>query len=189
MIRPSSVAFRALACAGMVLSASLLTLPATARPASKPATGKPAAPGGGQQIGAFGDWGAYASQGRNKVCYALSQPKERLPKQLNRDPAYLFVSMRPADGVRNEVSWVLGFGAKDSADAEAVVDGTAFAVVTKGANGWVKDPAQEGPVVASMSKGEKLVLKVQSARGNKLSDEYSLRGFTQALERARKECS
>src|SRR4051794_30151890 len=70
------------------------------------------APGGGQAtlLASFGDWGAYASgQGRAKVCYALSQPKDRQPKDLKRDPAYLFVSFRPADNVRNEVAVVMGF--------------------------------------------------------------------------------
>jgi hypothetical protein len=34
-----------------------------------------------------------------------------------------------------------------------------------------------------------VVVKALSARGNQLTDRYSLSGFNQALERARKECS
>ena len=49
----------------------------------------------------FGDWGVYTAQaGRSKICYALSQPKDRLPKDLKRDPAYLFVFVPASDNVR-----------------------------------------------------------------------------------------
>jgi hypothetical protein len=153
-----------------------------------PATG----PGGAQAalLATFTDWGAYASgQGRAKICYALSQPKDRLPKDLKRDPAYLFVSFRPADNVRNEVAVVMGFAGKDGAPAEAVIGTTTYALVTKGANAWVRNPAEEGQVIGNMSKGKDLVVKATSARGNAATDRYSLSGFAQALDRARKECS
>jgi invasion protein IalB len=137
-----------------------------------------------------GDWGAYASgQGRNKVCYALSQPKERLPQGLNRDPAYLFISTRPAENVRNEISLVMGFPTKEGVDAQAIVGEATFALVTKEANAWVKNPAEEPRVLAAFKGGAKLVVKSESRRGSKLSDEYSLIGFTQALDRAASECA
>lgn len=151
-----------------------------------------ATPAGANQallLASFADWGAYASQqGKAKVCYALSQPKDRLPKNLNRDPAYLFVSSRPTEGVRNEVSLVLGFATKDGTDAQAIIGPSAFALITKASNAWVKNPAEEGQVLAALSKGEKVMVKAQSKRGNKLSDEYSLKGFAQALDRVKKEC-
>ena len=74
---------------------------AAARPAQA-ATG----PGGASLLTSYGDWGVYtALTGRSKICYALSQPKDRLPKNLNRDPAYLFVSFRPAETMRNEAAF------------------------------------------------------------------------------------
>ena len=214
MIRTSVKQARALFSAGLVIAAATLAaVPVNAQSSkaadktsaaksgsAKGGTAKAGAakagasksmPGGGQAnlLAAFGDWGAYASQGKVKVCYALSQPKAREPKALKRDPGYFFVSIRPAENVRNEISMVLGFPAKDGSNSQAVIDGNAFALITKGEHGWLKNPAEEGQVVAALAKGQSLVLKLISKRGNKLSDEYSLRGFTQALERARKECS
>ena len=149
------------------------------------------APGGGQAtlLASFGDWGAYAAQrDRSKVCYAMTQPKNREPKNLNRDPAYLFVSSQPADGVRNEVSLVMGFPAKEGVDAMAAIGQTNFALVTKLANAWVKNPAEEGRVVDALKKGEKLVIRSESKRGSKLTDEYSLKGFNEAFARVQREC-
>ncbi len=56
-------------------------------------------------IGQYGDWGVYVSK-TPRVCFALSQPKERLPAGLNRDPGYIFISTRPAE-LMPMISWVM----------------------------------------------------------------------------------
>jgi hypothetical protein len=97
--------------------------PAKPAPAQQPAAGRPApasAPGGAAAtlVASFGDWGVYTAQtGRTKICYALTQPKDRQPKNVNRDPAYLFVSFRPSENVRNEVAFVMGFPTRESGAA------------------------------------------------------------------------
>jgi Invasion associated locus B (IalB) protein len=168
---------------------------AQAKPApqsgTKPA-GSAAGPGGANAapVATFNDWKAYvAGQGRTKLCYALAAPQERLPKDLKRDPAYLFVSFRPADNVRNEIAIVMGFATKENGPGEALVGTTRFALVTKGLNAWVENPAEESQVVAAFTRGKAVTVKATSARGNPTTDNYSLSGFAQALERARKECS
>lgn len=161
-----------------------------------PTAAKPAAPaavpGGASAtvVATFADWSVYTAQaGRSKICYALTQPKDRAPKNLNRDPAYLFVSFRPAQNIRNEVAIVMGFAAKADAPAEAVIGNASYALLTQAENAWLKNPAEESQAIGAMTKGQNLTVKVQSQRGNKLTDRYSLNGFGQALERARKECS
>jgi hypothetical protein len=157
-----------------------------AQPQAQAATG----PGGSSLVATFGDWGVYTAQaGRSKICYALSQPKDRLPKNLSRDPAYLFVSFRPAENVRNEVALVLGFAARENGPAEAAIGTASYALLTKATNAWLKNPAEEGQAIGTMSKASSVTVKAQSARGNQLTDRYSLNGFGQALERARKECA
>ena len=151
-----------------------------------------AGPGGAQAtlLANFNDWNAYVSQqGRAKICYALSKPQEQQPKDLKRGPAYLFVSFRPAENVRNEVAVVMGTAAQDGGAAEAVVGTKTYALVTKDQNAWVQNPAEENQVVATMSKGQNLVVKAAGKKGGKLTDRYSLNGFGPALDRARKECS
>lgn len=162
--------------------------PTPSKPAAQPADRKP---GGNQALllASFGDWGAYASnQSKGKICYALSQPKDRLPKNLNRDPAYLFVSNKPGEGVKNEVSIILGFPAKDGGEASATIGSATFALVTQGSNAWVKNPAEEGRFLDTLRKGERLVVKATSKRGNTLTDSYSLSGVSDALGRSSKEC-
>jgi hypothetical protein len=197
------------ALAVCLVSAGMATAPAmaqTAAPAkpqgakpqpAKPATAakpKPASTGGAPaaapvQVASFQDWGVYTSDtAKGKVCYALAQPKDRLPKSLNRDPGYLFVSSRPTEGVRNEVSLVLGFALKDGGEGSAAVGNTGFALVTKGNAAWMKNAAEDATFVDALRKGQGLTVKVTSKRGNESTDRYSLSGAAQALDRVKKEC-
>ena len=167
-------------------AAKLTAKPAAAKPGSKPV-----APGGGQpmELAKFGDWGAYMSEtAKGKVCYALATPKERLPKSLKRDPGYLFIASRPGEGVRNEVSVVLGFPAKDGGDGKATVGTTSFALVTKGTAAWVKNAAEDAAFVEAIRRGQQLTVEATSRKGNPSTDRYTLAGVAQALDRVRKEC-
>jgi hypothetical protein len=198
-------------------SAQPSTRQAPAKPAAKPATpakpsaakstpAKPAAAGaaaaataakparaaspGGSLVTSYGDWEVYMAQsGRSKICYALSRPKDWTPKTVSRDPAYLFVSFRPAENVKNEVAFEFGFTAKENGPAEVSVGNTSYALVAKATNAWLKNPAEEGQAIATMAKSGTMTVKTQSARGSNLTDRYSLNGFNKALEHARKECA
>lgn len=185
MIRSTSTRSLAgfLSLAGL-LAASVLAIALPATPALAQA------PAGSVLAGTFSDWSVYTSQqGNAKVCYAVTQPKVRLPAGLNRDPAYLFVSSRPAENVRNEISLVMGFPTRPGQDAQAIIDSSApIPLVTSGPNVWVKDAGQEGAVLAALRGGTKLVIRSTSARGSNLTDEYSLAGVTAALQRLAREC-
>lgn len=135
------------------------------------------------------DWSAYTAQsGKDKLCYALAQPKDRLPAGLNRDPAYFYIWMDPSKNIRNEVSVILGFPTKDGADATASIGSANFAFSTKNGNAWLKNPAESGRFVDALRKGDKLTMKITSQRGNSLTDSYSLAGISAAVARAAKEC-
>lgn len=146
-------------------------------------------PGNPVQLASFGDWGAFLAQGgKDKTCYVLAQPAERVPSKLKRDPAYVFISSRPGENIHNEVSITMGFRMKDGGDAQADVEGTDFDLISKGSNAWIKNPAQEAQFIAAMKKSAKLIIKAASVKGNVTTDSYSLDGLSQALQRVEKEC-
>lgn len=147
------------------------------------------APAGPALIAQYGDWGVYVSQAaRTKICYALSQPKERQPTTLKRDPGYFFVSTRPGENVKNEVSVIAGFPIKDGSDAIADIGGTAFTLYTRTDSAWVRNVAEEARLVDTLRRGRDLTVKSTSVRGNATTDKYSLTGFAQALDRVAQEC-
>lgn len=141
-------------------------------------------------VGTFRDWGAYEAQGaKSKICYALAQPKQRIPASLKRESAYIFISSRPGEGVRNEISVIMGTPVKEgSADAKAEIGSTSFDLVTKGQNAWMKNAAQESQLIDIMKKSSRLVVKAPLARSGQASDSYSMAGLAQALEKISKDC-
>jgi invasion associated locus B (IalB) protein len=162
-----------------------------ATPAAKPAA--PAAAGGAQPklIGQYGLWGAYtASPGGKKVCFALAKPSssETNPPNRPRNPVYMFISTRPADKVANEVSLVIGYPFKAGSEAAAQIGGTSFALYTQQDGAWIKDATQEAKMVDAMRSGDNVVIKGVSAKGTQSTDTFSLKGVSQALDRASQEC-
>ena len=142
-------------------------------------------------LGQFGDWGAYkATPGGKKVCFALAKPGSATtePAGRNRDPSYAFVSTRPAEKVKNEVSVIVGYTQKPSHDATATIGSANYVMYTQNDGAWVKNAAEEAQLVDAMRKGADLVVKSESGRGTKTTDTYSLKGLGQALDKVAEEC-
>jgi invasion protein IalB len=142
-------------------------------------------------LGQYSDWAAYAaSPGGKKVCFALAKPKssQTNPPGRPRDPAYMFISTRPAENVRNEVSIIIGYPFKPSTDATAEIGATKFAMYTQNDGAWIKNVAEEARMIEAMRKGADLTVKGVSGRGTQSTDQFSLKGLAQALDRAEAEC-
>jgi len=142
-------------------------------------------------LGTYGDWGAYVgNSGGRKVCFALAKPasSQTVPANKPRDPAYMFISTRPAENVRNEVSIIIGYGFKPSSEATIEIGGNKFAMYTQNDGAWIKNAAEETRMVDVMRKSGELVVKGVSARGTQTTDRYSLKGLGQALDRTTQEC-
>jgi invasion protein IalB len=169
-----------------ILSVAIIILGgALASPAQAQGDGQPS------MLQQYGDWGVYTGTSNgHKVCFALAQPAsaQTNPPNRPRDPIYLFVSTRPAENVRNEVSVIIGYPTKPNGDATAEIGATKFTMQTQGDNAWIKNNADEGKLVDAMRRGGDLVVKGMSGRGTQTTDRYSLRGFAQALDRVSQEC-
>ncbi len=166
---------------------------AAAKPEAKPEA-KPAAAAGSAEptlIGQFGTWGAYtATPNGKKVCFALAKPSSSKtnPPNRPRDPAYAFVSTRPAEKVTNEVSIMIGYTLKPGSESTLEVGGASYAMYTQGDGLWIKNAAEEERMVEAMRKAADVVVKGVSAKGTETTDTFSLKGLAQALDRLAQDC-
>ena len=164
--------------------------PAPAKPEAKPA----AAVAGSAEptlIGQFGTWGAYtATPNGKKVCFALAKPasSKTNPPNRPRDPAYAFVSTRPAEKVANEVSVMIGYTLKPGSESTLEVGGASYAMYTQGDGLWIKNAAEEERMVDAMRKAADVTVKGTSAKGTETTDTFSLKGLAQALDRLAQDC-
>lgn len=164
---------------------------APAKPAAP--TPAPAAAGGAEPtlVGQFGSWGAYtASPNGRKVCFALAKPSssKTTPPNRPRDPAYAFVSTRPAEKVANEVSVMIGYQLKPGSESTLEVGGAKFAMYTQGDGIWIKNAAEEQRLVEALRKAGDVTVKGVSAKGTETTDIFALKGLAQALDRLAQSC-
>jgi len=195
----TALAASVLVCGVTGLAQAQSALPKASKDAPKPAPAKPeakpaAAVAGSAEptlIGQFGTWGAYtATPNGKKVCFALAKPasSKTNPPNRPRDPAYAFVSTRPAEKVANEVSVMIGYTLKPGSESTLEVGGASYAMYTQGDGLWIKNAAEEERMVDAMRKAADVVVKGVSAKGTETTDTFSLKGLSQALDKLAQDC-
>jgi invasion protein IalB len=177
---------RLASCVALAVLAVSSVAGAQQRQAARGAAGS----GNAFEIARVGAWSVLTTgEGRSKTCFIMTQPAERLPKGLTRDPAHVYISMRQGEATKQEFAVITGYPLKAGADAQISVGTVGFAAIGQNKNIWLKNPAEEPRFIGEMRKGAALVIKGTSLRGNDTTDRYPLTGFGAALERAQKECS
>lgn len=132
-------------------------------------------------IGEFRDWSAYsASEGAGAICFALSKPQEVTPTPDGFTEAYLYLTNRPAEGIRNEFNVVAGFNFAPGSPATVTVSGQSFELFTENDAAWLLDPALGDALAGAIRAGSTLVVDGTTDHGIKVTQVYSLSGATAA---------
>jgi len=143
-----------------------------------------------KSVGKFKDWESFVlSQDGNKTCFAQSIPIVRAPKKLKRDPSRLFVSFRPAENIKNEVSVTNGYEFKLKTPVAAKSGKKSYDLFTKGRFAWVVDSKDESKLIVTMKKASRLMIIGMTEKDDQTTDHYSMMGFTKAYNTAKKSCS
>ena len=143
-----------------------------------------------KSIGKFKDWESFVlSQEGSKICFAQSKPVIRAPKKLKREPSRLFVSFRPSENIKNEISVTNGYEFKPKAPVEAKSGKKSYDLFSKGRFAWVVDNEDEAKLIVTMKKASRLMIIGNTDKGDQTTDHYSMMGFTKAYKTAKKSCS
>ena len=139
-------------------------------------------------LGEFRDWSAYsASEGAGAVCFALSKPKEVVPTPDGFTEAYLYLTNRPAESVRNEINLVAGFAFAPDTPATLTISGQSFDLFTEGDAAWLLDPSRNDDLAGVIRAGSLLTIEGTTDKGIRVVQTFSLSGAT-AASRAIGEC-
>ena len=142
-----------------------------------------------KSLGKFKDWESFVlSKEGNKICFAQSIPVIRAPKKLNRDPSRLFVSFRPNENIKNEVSVTNGYEFKLKFPVTAKSGKKSYDLYSKGRFAWVVDNKDEAKLIITMKKASRLMIIGNTDKGEQTTDHYSMMGFTKAYNTAKKSC-
>ena len=143
-----------------------------------------------KSTGKFKDWESFVLvKEEGKVCFAQSIPIVRAPKKLKREPSRLFVSFRPNESIKNEVSVTNGYEFKLKAPVAAKSGKKTYDLFSKGRFAWVVDNKDEIKLISTMKKASRLMIIGNTEKGDQTTDHYSMMGFTKAYNTAKKSCS
>jgi len=143
-----------------------------------------------KSIGKFKEWESFVlSQEGSKICFAQSKPVIRAPKKLKREPSRLFVSFRPNENIKNEISVTNGYEFKLKAPVTAKSGKKSYDLFSKGRFAWVVDNEDEKKLIVTMKKASRLMIIGNTGKGDQTTDHYSMMGFTKAYNTAKKSCS
>ena len=143
-----------------------------------------------KSIGKFKDWESFIlSQDGNKTCFAQSIPVVKAPKKIKRDPSRLFVSFRPAENIKNEISLTNGYQFKLKTPVIAKSGKKTYDLFSKGRFAWVVDNKDEMKLILTMKKASRIMIIGNTDKGEQTTDHYSMMGFTKAYNTAKKSCS
>jgi hypothetical protein len=139
-------------------------------------------------VATYSDWRVVlADTNRGKVCYAAGSPQMRRPEGAVRGRAYIFVTTRPDDRVRDEISVMFGFEVTRRSSLD--LGSETFALSGDAEGAWIADLAEETRLVAAMRRQSQMSVRSLSELGEETVDTYSLKGFGAALDHARRECA
>ena len=143
-----------------------------------------------KKIGKYKDWETMVlAETSGKVCFAQSAPVLQAPKKNKRD-ARLFVTFRPGEKIKDEISASPGyeFNKNNSVIAQSGKNKIKFDIMQQGF-AWIADNKIEKKMIKMMKKGSRLMIKGYNQKGSQTIDHYSLLGFTKAYNSAKKACS
>jgi hypothetical protein len=145
---------------------------------------------GVERIGSFRNWAAYTTSENGKlVCFAASVPVKSDGDYKRRGKVFSVVTLRPTENRDPEVSFIAGYAYKDESQVDVDIDGKKFVLFTQGDAAWLpNDPKLDSTMIGTMAAGATMLVQGTSSRGTATVDNYSLLGFTAALDAAKNAC-
>ena len=143
-----------------------------------------------KSIGKFKDWETFTvTENDNKICFAQSIPILRAPKKFERNPSRLFISFRPSEDIKDEVSATSGYTFQKEKIVKAKTGKKTYDFFSQEEFAWILDTEEEQRFIKAMKKASRVMIIGRTEKGKQTIDHYSLMGFTKAYDAAKKNCS
>ena len=141
-----------------------------------------------RSTGKFKNWQSFVAETeKGKICFAQTVPTKRAPGAIKRDESKLFVTFRPGENIKDEISITSGHDYKGSS-VTASSGKKKFSFFSQKNFAWLLDDKEEKNFIKLMKKATNLIVKARTMKGAETTDHYSMMGFTKAYNTAKKTC-
>ena len=143
-----------------------------------------------KSIGKYKDWETFTvNENNNKICFAQSIPILRAPKKFERNPSRLFITFRPSEDIKDEVSATSGYTFQKEKIVKAKTGKKTYDFFSREEFAWILDTEEEQRFIKAMKRASRVMIIGRTEKGKQTIDHYSLMGFTKAYDAAKKNCS
>ena len=141
-----------------------------------------------RSTGKYKNWESFVAEtDKGKICFAQTTPTKRAPNSIKRNESKLFVTFRPSDSVKDEVSITSGHDYKTST-VTAASGKKRYSFFSQKNFAWLLDDQEERNFIKLMKRATNLIVKARTTKGAETTDHYSMMGFTKAYNTAKKTC-
>jgi len=142
-----------------------------------------------RSTGKYKNWESFVAEtDKGKICFAQTVPTKRAPAAVKRDKSKLFVTFRPSEEIKDEVSLTSGHDYKTSS-VTASSGKRRYSFFSQKDFAWLLDDQEEKKFIQLMKKATDIIVKARTTKGAETTDHYSMMGFTKAYNTAKKACS
>ena len=142
-----------------------------------------------RSTGKYKNWESFVAEtDKGKICFAQTVPTKRAPAAVKRDKSKLFVTFRPSEDIKDEVSLTSGHDYKTSS-VTASSGKRKYSFFSQKDFAWLLDDQEEKKFIQLMKKATDIIVKARTSNGAETTDHYSMMGFTKAYNTAKKTCS
>ena len=142
-----------------------------------------------RSTGKYKNWESFVAEtDKGKICFAQTVPTKRAPAAVKRDKSKLFVTFRPSEEIKDEVSLTSGHDYKTSS-VTASSGKRRYSFFSQKKFAWLLDDQEEKKFIQLMKRATDIIVKARTTKGAETTDHYSMMGFTKAYNTAKKTCS
>ncbi len=142
-----------------------------------------------RSTGKYKNWESFVAEtDKGKICFAQTIPTKRAPAAVKRDKSKLFVTFRPSEDIKDEVSLTSGHDYKTSS-VTARSGKRKYSFFSQKDFAWLLDDQEEKKFIQLMKKATDIIVIARTIKGAETTDHYSMMGFTKAYNTAKKACS
>ena len=142
-----------------------------------------------RSTGKYKNWESFVAEtDKSKICFAQTIPTKRAPAAVKRDISKLFVTFRPSEEIKDEVSLTSGHDYKTSS-VTASSGKRRYSFFSQKEFAWLLDDQEEKKFIQLMKRATDIIIKARTTKGAETTDHYSMMGFTKAYNTAKKTCS
>ena len=133
-----------------------------------------------KSTGKYKNWESFVAEtDKGKICFAQTIPTKRAPSAIKRDKSKLFVTFRPTEDIKDEVSITSGHDYKSST-VTASSGKRKYSFFSQKSFAWLLDDQEEKGFIKLMKKATNVIVKARTTKGAETTDHYSMMGFTKA---------